>query len=65
MLFLSDKNIGKSIYFVPNNQNIEKFYLMSIIGSHLFERRMRSLGVKMDSKIKPLFHLQHKKRKKV
>ncbi|GAI13158.1 unnamed protein product [marine sediment metagenome] len=40
------------------------FYLISVIGSYFFERKLRRLGVPMDSKIKPLFRLHKKKRKR-
>jgi hypothetical protein len=39
------------------------FYFISVIGSYFFERRLKKLGVPMDSKIKPLF-AQPKKRKR-
>lgn len=39
------------------------FYLISIIGSYFFERKLRHLGVPMDSKIKLAFK-QPKKRKR-
>ena len=40
------------------------FYLISIIGSYFFERKLRHLGVPMDSKVKPKFHLAKKRKKK-
>lgn len=39
------------------------FYLISVIGSYFFERKLRHLGVAMDSKIKPNF-TQPRRRKK-
>jgi len=39
------------------------FYFVSIIGTYLFERKLKKLGVEMDSKIKLPFN-RPKKRKK-
>ena len=40
------------------------FYLISVIGSYFFERRLRHLGIAMDSKIKPKFNASKKRKKK-
>ena len=37
------------------------FYLISVIGSYFFERKLRHLGVAMDSKIKPQFGYKGKR----
>ena len=39
------------------------FYMISVIGSYLFERKLRKLGVEMDSKIRPLFRQPGKRKK--
>ena len=40
------------------------FYLISVIGSYFFERKLRHLGVAMDSKVKPNFNLVKKRKRK-
>ena len=58
-------NAGKIITIFASFFGIAMvFYLISIIGSYFFERKLRHLGVPMDSKIKPQFHLAKKKRKR-
>ncbi len=57
-------NMGKIVTIFASFFGIAMvFYMISVIGSYLFERKLKKLGVPMDSKIKPLFR-QHKKKRK-
>ncbi len=55
-------NVGKIITIFASFFGIAMvFYMISVIGSYFFERKLRHLGVSMDSKIKPKF--AHKRKK--
>lgn len=57
-------NTGKIITIFTSFFGIAMvFYIISVIGSYFFERKLRHLGVPMDSKIKPKF-VHKRKRKK-
>ncbi len=58
-------NTGKIITIFASFFGIAMvFYMISVIGSYFFERKLRHLGVAMDSKIKPQFHSKRKKKRR-
>ncbi len=58
-------NVGKIITIFASFFGIAMvFYMISVIGSYFFERKLRHLGVAMDSKIKPKFAHKRKRKKK-
>ncbi len=58
-------NTGKIITIFASFFGIAMvFYMISVIGSYFFERKLRHLGVAMDSKVKPNFVHKRKKGKR-